>query len=196
MIALLTGNVMDKSLESAVVNAGGVGYEVFMTIPDLASLGPVGKSTTIHIHTYVREEALRLYGFRQRETKTTFTKLIGISGVGPKTALALLSGIDSETLAAAVEQRDIARLSKVPGIGKKTAERICIELKGKLTMLVSAPTTTAETINVDLVSALENLGYRRGRAEEVAQSLDPLVQEGLPLEELVREALSRLQKKP
>jgi Holliday junction DNA helicase RuvA len=145
----------------------------------------------------VREDAIKLFGFLDRAALGVFEKLIAISGVGPKTALALLSGIDAPALATAVEQSDVQTLTHVPGIGKKTAERLCLELKGKLKHISAEDKTStmAHTIDVELVSALESLGYKSARAEEVARSLAPSLQSGMGLEELVREALKRLQSK-
>ncbi len=194
MISLLTGTLIDKDLERAVIDAGGVGYEVLMPMPDLAGLGAVGQRTTVHVHTYVREDTLRLYGFRERSAKLVFEKLIAVSGVGPKLAIALLSGVDNAELALAVEAKDVARLSKVPGIGKKTAERLCLELRDKLAPPPGPATSTAELVSTDLVQALESLGYRPSQVEKVIASLDDLVKDGASLEELVREALNRMHK--
>ncbi|MFH1809145.1 MAG: Holliday junction branch migration protein RuvA [Pseudomonadota bacterium] len=193
MIALLSGVLVDKSLESAVVDAGGVGYELFMPLPDLAALGAVGNKITVHVHTHVREDALKLFGFRDRHHKQVFERLINVTGVGPKLALALLSGIDLDELGRAVATKDATRLSKIPGIGKKTAERLCLELQDKLEIPAGPATSVAEAIDLHLVAALESLGYKRLHAEDVARNLDAQVKAGTPLEDLVREALKRLQ---
>lgn len=199
MIGRLSGTVVEKSLESAVIDVGGVGYVVHMPMPDLAALGAVGTAVTIHVYTHVREDALRLFGFSERSAKALFERLIGVSGIGPKTALGLLSGIDPAALARAIQGDDLDALVRVPGVGKKTAERLCLELRDKLKSIIepaTADATTAETVDVELVSALESLGYKRNRAEDVAKGLQPLVRDGASLEVLVREALKRMQSKP
>lgn len=196
MIGWLSGVVRDKDLEHVVLDVQGVGYQVFMPIPDLARLGPVGSQAAIHVHTHVREESLRLFGFSERATRGLFEKLITVSGIGPKTALALLSGIDGQTLARAVDARDLTPLTRVPGIGKKTAERLCLELRDKLDAAPGLVETVADSVSIDLVNALESLGYRRARAEEVAASLADKVEANASLEELVRDALKQLHKKP
>jgi Holliday junction DNA helicase RuvA len=198
VIGRLSGTVSEKSLESAVIDVGGVGYVVHMPMPDLAALGAVGTAVTIHVYTHVREDAIRLFGFSERSAKALFEKLIGVSGIGPKTALGLLSGIDPAALARAIQGDDLNALVRVPGVGKKTAERLCLELRDKLKSVIepTAVATTAETVDVELVSALESLGYKRSRAEEVSKSLLPLVRDGATLEVLVREALKRLRSKP
>jgi len=193
VISLLTGKVVARDLERAVIDVGGVGYEVLMPMPDLAGLGAVGQQATVFVHTYVREDALRLYGFREATARQLFEQLIGVAGVGPKTALALLSGIDQGGFARAVEEHDVTRLTRVPGIGKKTAERLCLELRDKVAGAAAPARSPAEAVGHDLLSALEGLGYKRARAEEVARGLDDLVKEGTDLEVLVREALKRLQ---
>lgn len=192
MIRLLTGTLIDKDLEIAVIDVAGVGYEVAMPMPDLASLGALGDRCSVHVLTYVREDSLRLFGFKQPSGRAAFEKLIAVSGVGPKMALALLSGLDDGALARAIEDKDLARLSKIPGVGKKTAERLCLELRGKLQAPLGSAVTTSEAINGDLVRALESLGYRLQQAEQVAESLKDLVASGASLENLVREALRRM----
>jgi len=190
MIRLLTGAVIERDLERAVIDVGGVGYEVLMPMPDLARLG---QRASVHVFTYVREDALRLYGFCDRASREVFEQLIGVAGVGPKTALAVLSGIDLDALARALDERDVARLTRVPGIGKKTAERLCVELRDKITAPDgAAPLSPTEALGVDLLNALESLGYKRARAEEVAKGLGEMIEGGAGLETLVREALKRL----
>ncbi|MBN2358702.1 MAG: Holliday junction branch migration protein RuvA [Deltaproteobacteria bacterium] len=197
MIGRLSGTIVEKNLESAVIDAGGVGYAVLMPLTDLAALGAIGSEVTIHVYTHVREDALRLYGFSERSAKELFEKLIAVSGIGPKIALGLLSGLEPAALARAIQNNDVGSLARVPGVGKKTAERLCLELRDKLKSIIEPATAAGaiETIDIELVSALESLGYKRSRADEVAKSLLPLVHDGATLELLVREALKRLQSK-
>ena len=192
MIRLLTGELVDKDLESAIIDVKGVGYEVFMPMPDLASLGSVGQQCTVQVYTYVREDALRLFAFKQNSGRTAFAKLIAVSGIGPKMALALLSGLDDSELSQAVEDKDLGRLSKVPGVGKKTAERLCLELRGKLQQQPRLKSSLADTVHDDLVRALESLGYRLPQVEKVTASLKDMLDSGADLEVLVREALQRM----
>ena len=198
MIGRLSGSVVEKNLESAVIDVAGVGYVVHMPLQDLAALGAVGSAVTIHVYTHVREDAIRLFGFSERSAKALFEKLIGVSGIGPKSALGLLSGMEPTALARAIQSDDVDTLVRVPGVGKKTAERLCLELRDKLKNVIepTAIASTAETIDIELVSALESLGYKRSRAEDVSKSLLPLVRDGATLEVLVREALKRMQSKP
>ena len=170
MIARLAGTLLEKYPGRIVVDVGGVGYDVFVPLSTYYGIGEVGSPVTLQIHTHVREESLALFGFRTRREKDLFTRLICVSGVGPKTAVAILSGLETEDLLAAVRGRDAARLASVPGIGRKTAERIILDLADRLDTLEPAPGAAAPAgaagLRDDLVSALVNLGYNARVAGE------------------------------
>lgn len=198
MIRYLHGKVLFKDLRSVCIDTGGVGYLVFMTMPELAGLGDDGAEVQIHIHTHVREGALELFGFVEQQTLTVFERLISINGVGPKSALGILSGMDQEEFVSAVMAGDEKRLLKAPGIGKKTAARIILELQDKLKREgiasdASLPRATADSNAVnDLESALLNLGYRSTQVDKAIQSIQPQIQAGEALPALVREALKHV----
>jgi Holliday junction DNA helicase RuvA len=165
MIAHLRGKLLAKSPQSIIVEASGVGYEVAISIPTYTGLPAEGAEVSLHIYTHVREETLALYGFVSVEEKRLFEKLFSVSGIGPKLALTVLSGLSPERLVAAIRSQDHATLTRIPGIGKKTAERVVLELKDKLEGL--GPTVAAGAITPvaeDVVSALVNLGYQRPAA--------------------------------
>lgn len=177
MIAHLRGRLLSKTPQTAVVEAAGVGYEVAISIPTFTALPAEGNEVSLLIHTHVREDALALFGFMSKTEKRLFEKLLGISGIGPKLALTVLSGLPPERLVAAIHSQDHATLTRIPGVGKKTAERIVLELKDKLDEL--APTTIpgiATPVSEDVLSALVNLGYPRAVAQkgvEAAVARDP-----------------------
>lgn len=177
MIAHLRGRLLSKTPQAAVVEASGVGYEVAISIPTFTALPAEGNEVSLLIHTHVREDALALFGFMSKTEKRLFEKLLGISGIGPKLALTVLSGLPPERLVAAIHSQDHATLTRIPGVGKKTAERIVLELKDKLDEL--APTTfagIATPVSEDVLSALVNLGYPRAVAQkgvEAAVARDP-----------------------
>ncbi|HEU4403610.1 MAG TPA: Holliday junction branch migration protein RuvA, partial [Candidatus Polarisedimenticolia bacterium] len=135
MIARLSGTLLDKLPGLAVIDVAGVGYEVSIPLSTYYDLGEPGSRVELHIHTHVREDNLALFGFRTRREKELFARLIGVGGVGPKTAIAILSGLGTQDLVEAVRRRDIGRLSSIPGIGRKTAERIALELADRLESL-------------------------------------------------------------
>jgi holliday junction DNA helicase RuvA len=171
MIARLRGPILEKSPGRVVLECAGVGYEAAVSIPTFAALPESGHEVSLHIHTHVREDQLALYGFSSLDEKRLFEKLLSISGVGPKLALTILSGLEPERLIAAIRSGDHATLTRIPGVGKKTAERVTLELKDKLQALAAgAPITplpgTAGAVAEDVLSALENLGYPRIAAEK------------------------------
>ncbi len=183
MIGHLEGRLLDLQPGLAVVEAGGVGYEVRLPISCHTLL--VGRErASLFVHTHVREDQLSLYGFPTRRERDTFRLLLGVSGIGPRTALALLSGLTPDDLGAAVEAEQWRRLAAVPGIGKRTAERLIVELKGKL----AVPATAAASRREDAVSALVNLGYPARGAEEAVGDLLRSNPE-MELSELLRRAL-------
>lgn len=173
MIAYLRGRIFEKSPSRLVVDVGGVGYDVFVPLSTFYELGEVGSPVALRVHTHVREDALVLYGFATRLEQSVFERLIAIGGIGPKVALAVLSGIESAELVRAVEQGDVARLTAIPGVGKKTAERMVLELKDRLPR-VAASTAPGElpasALRDDLLSALINLGYHRPLAEKAVDA--------------------------
>jgi Holliday junction DNA helicase RuvA len=198
MIALLTGTIAHKSPDHIILDVNGVGYRVmipFSTYYELPEEGVV----SLHIHTSVREDAIQLYGFRTRLEKTFFQLLISVSGVGPKLARDILSNIQPAALAQALMLGDIHKLSTIPGIGKKTAERLILELKdkvGKLDCSVLPKTEArgipAENLLDDVASALMNLGYKEPQVRKALAGLD--ASGGLGVEELLKQALKILMK--
>jgi Holliday junction DNA helicase RuvA len=175
VIAHLRGRILEKQPHRIVVDAGGVGYDVFVPLSTFYGLGEPGSEIALRIHTHVREDALALYGFATRLEQDLFERLIGVSGIGPKLALAVLSGIEPSDLIHAIEQSDLARLTDIPGVGKKTAERIVLELKDRLPkVLIDASqgrvVADRPVLRDDLLSALTNLGYHRPLAERAVDS--------------------------
>ncbi len=164
MIAHLRGRLVEKDPSRVVVDVNGVGYEVFVPLTTFSVLPDRGSEVSIDIHTHVREDIIALYGFSSRRERTIFEKLMTISGIGPKLAVTILSGGSVEDLVSAIKRGDLARLTAIPGVGKKTAERIVVELKDKLQDFVAAaPDKSA--VEMDVLSALENLGYNRALGE-------------------------------
>jgi holliday junction DNA helicase RuvA len=176
MIAFLRGRVFDKHPNRIVVDVNGVGYELYVPLSTYYDVGDVGSDISLRVHTHVREDALQLFGFLTALEQLLFERLIAISGIGPKLAIAVLSGIDTRELVASVQRADVARLTRIPGIGKKTAERIVLELKDRLADVAASEADegveppTADRLRDDLVSALENLGYHRPLAEKAADA--------------------------
>jgi len=167
MIAHLRGKLLAKHPNQVVIEVGGVGYDVTITVPTFSDLPEAGAEVSLHIHTHVREDALALYGFLRASEKQLFEKLITVSGIGPKLAITILSGMPADEMVGAIRGNDVARLTRIPGIGKKTAERMVLELRDKLPAggtavpAISARSATEE----DVLSALVNLGYQRAAAE-------------------------------
>jgi len=176
MIAFLRGRVLDKQPNRIIVDVQGVGYELHVPLSTYYDVGDEGAEVSLRVYTHVREDALQLYGFLTDLERQVFERLIGISGIGPKLAIAVLSGLDSRELVTAVQRGDVARLVAIPGIGKKTAERIVLELRDRLSQLAvpaleSVPAGgVADRLRGDLVSALQNLGYHRAQADKAVES--------------------------
>ena len=172
MIAQLRGTLLEKAPSRLIVDVGGVGYDVQVPLSTFYVVGEPGVIVVLRIHTHVREDVIALYGFATPLEHDVFERLIAISGVGPKLALAVLSGIEPAELIKAVRVQDIARLTQIPGIGKKTAERICLELKDRLPTpsptsgQPAAATSAEDQLRTDLLSALLNLGYQRQAVEK------------------------------
>jgi Holliday junction DNA helicase RuvA len=179
MIAYLRGTILDKQPNLIIVDVQGVGYEVHVPLSTYYDVGDVGADVALRIHTHVREDALHLYGFLTPLEQQLFERLIGISGIGPKLAVAVLSGIEPGELVGAVQRHDVARLTGIPGIGRKTAERIVLELKDRLARLSLpdvdhvAAVPAGDRVRGDVLSALQNLGYHRPLAEKAVDSTLP-----------------------
>ena len=177
MIAHLRGRLAEKAPNRIIVDVAGVGYDVSVPLSTFYRLGDPGSELVLRIHTHVREDTLALYGFFTAIEQQIFERLIGVSGIGPKLALAVLSGIEPADLVRAVQRRDVARLTAIPGVGKKTAERICLELKDRLPSSIDIdPSAAADSgspadeLRRDLLSALLNLGYHRPLTEKAVDA--------------------------
>jgi Holliday junction DNA helicase RuvA len=198
MIALLTGQIVFKSIDHVIVEVGGVGYRLFIPLSSFYSLPEQG-TARFFVHTHVREDALLLYGFCTPEEKELFLLLLSVSGVGPKLALNILSHSPVSGLQEALADGDVKRLSSLPGIGKKTAERLILELKEKVGKLAppartrtTAPESKAATSFDDALSALINLGYKESQARKVLETLE--IPPGTNLEQVLKGALKLLLK--
>jgi len=176
VIAYLRGRLFEKHPNRIVIDVNGVGYDVFVPLSTFYGLGDPGSDIAVRIHTHVREDALTLYGFATRLEQELFERLIGVSGIGPKLALAVLSGIEPIELIRAIERGDVARLTAIPGVGKKTSERIVLELKDRLpraqvaAVAAGAGVPEAPALRDDVLSALVNLGYHRPLAEKAVDA--------------------------
>jgi Holliday junction DNA helicase RuvA len=192
VIARLSGVVLEKGPDHALLDVGGVGYRVQLSQASLGRLPPPGEKAALRIHTHVREDALQLFGFASEEEEAVFHELIGVKNVGPRAAQNILSGIEARELARAVADGDVARLTKVPGVGKKTAERLVVELKEKLLALAraAAPGRPGGGALEQLEQALLGLGYRAPQAQQAAEALRERA--GEPLDVLLRDALKLL----
>jgi Holliday junction DNA helicase RuvA len=199
MIALLTGRIAYKSPDHIILDVNGVGYRVLIPFSTYYELPEEGGTASLHIHTSVREDAIQLYGFRTRLEKSFFQLLISVTGVGPKLARDILSNIQPGPLALALGQSDIHKLSTIPGIGKKTAERLILELKDKVVKLDMSSLPTVEQREIpgddvmeDVVSALLNLGYKEPQVRRILGGLDAAG--GVSVELLLKQALKILMK--
>ena len=172
MIARLFGRVADKHPNRLVIDVSGVGYDVHVPLSTFYVAAEIGGEMALSIHTHVREDQLSLYGFATELELAMFERLIAVSGIGPKLALAVLSGIEPRDLAGAIQRQDLLRLTAIPGVGKKTAERMCVELRDRLPKAIDASAASpADSLRDDLVSALVNLGYHR---QSIDRALDKL----------------------
>lgn len=195
MIAHLRGRIFDKQPNRIVVDVAGVGYDIAVPLSTFYGLGEVGAEIALRIHTHVREDAFLLFGFATRLEQDLFERLISVSGIGPKLALAVLSGIEPTDLIKAIRRGDLARLTAIPGVGKKTSERIVLELKDRLPKgdHPAAPDSAsdqASSLNDDVLSALMNLGYHRPLAEKAVNAAS-MVKTG-DFEQTLRQALREL----
>lgn len=196
MIAHLRGKLLAKHPNQAIVETAGVGYDVTISVPTFSDLPALGAEVALHIHTHVREDLIALYGFLRPAEKLLFEKLITVSGIGPKLAITILSGMAADEMVSAIRGNDVARLTRIPGIGKKTAERMVLELRDKLPEAGPAATPPVSALSAteeDVLSALVNLGYQRAAAEK---ALAALAKDGAAksFDQMFRAVLSRLSK--
>jgi Holliday junction DNA helicase RuvA len=177
MIAFLRGRVLEKHPNRVIVDVGGIGYDVAVPLSTFYVAGEPGAEIALRVHTHVREDQLALFGFATPLELTVFERLIAVSGIGPKLALSVLSGIEPREFASAIQRGDVVRLTRIPGVGKKTAERIVVELRDRLPKAVEAAggvviaPEPADQLRDDLVSALTNLGYHRQAIDKVLQNV-------------------------
>jgi holliday junction DNA helicase RuvA len=198
MIAHLRGRLLEKHPNRVILDVQGVGYEAHVPLSTFYEMPDAGAEVALRIHTHVREDALALYGFATRLELQLFERLISVSGIGPKLALAVLSGIEPDELITAVKTSDVARLTAIPGVGKKTAERIGLELKDKLAAFVPAhdapsDARTGDSLKDDVLSALINLGYHRPLAERALEAALRAATDG-SFEKTLKQALRELAK--
>jgi Holliday junction DNA helicase RuvA len=197
MIAHLRGTLLAKHPNQAIVETHGVGYDVVISVPTFSELPATGQEVALHIHTHVREDALSLYGFLRLAEKHLFEKLLIVSGIGPKLAITILSGMPADEMVGAIRIGDLARLTRIPGIGKKTAERMVLELRDKLpptTGTAEASLVASTPTEEDVLSALVNLGYQRAAAEKALQVAARSITGAQSFDVLFREVLARLSK--
>jgi len=196
VIAFLRGRILDKQPNRLIVDVNGFGYDLSVPLSTFYGLGEPGAEVSLRVHTHVREDAIALFGFATRLEQDLFERLIAISGIGPKVALAVLSGIEPAELTRAIERADLARLTAIPGVGKKTAERIVLELKDRLPRVQAAPAAVgagcdAGALRDDVLSALVNLGYHRPLAEKAVESAVKTTPDG-NFERTLKQALREL----
>jgi len=172
VIAHIRGKLISKHPNQAIVEAAGVGYDVTISVPTFSELPQLGAEISLFIHTHVREDALALFGFLRAQEKQLFEKLLSVSGIGPKLAVTILSGMEAATMVAAIKGNNVAALTRIPGIGKKTAERMVLELRDKLDAFgIAAAVAVTSPVEEDVISALVNLGYQRPLAERALARL-------------------------
>ena len=187
MIGALRGTLHEKTPEYVIIDAGGVGYQVYLPLTSFYAVGELGDEVTLRIYTHVRDDALRLYGFLHTSEQRLFEQLISVAGIGPKLAVTILSGMETDVLIGAIADANIARLSTIPGVGKKTAERMALELKDKVAEFAPAAASAGPRgVRQDVLSALENLGYRPRDAERALDKVEDPAEE---FEELLRQTL-------
>jgi Holliday junction DNA helicase RuvA len=195
VIAHLSGTLRDKQLQRLIIDVGGVGYDVVVPLSTMYAIGDTGSTVNLRIHTHVREDALQLFGFATVLEQGLFERLISVSGIGPKVALSILSGIEPAELMRAIRSSDVARLTRIPGVGKKTAERVVLELKDRLPQPAAAEPAAAphpdDDVRADLLSALVNLGYHRASVEKTVDKVLHAA-ENRSFEALLRETLKLL----
>ncbi|HRH43933.1 MAG TPA: Holliday junction branch migration protein RuvA [Pyrinomonadaceae bacterium] len=203
MIAYLSGKLLEKDANVVIIDVNGVGYEVSIPLSTFYELGEIGEVVSLRVQTIVREDAFQLFGFKTVREKELFLLLISVSGIGPKSAITALSGMSADEIISAIRTNNLARLNAIPGVGKKTAERIVIELRDKITKLSAIageemksegiPMSSGDVVMDDAISALTNLGYQRAAAEK---ALNQAMQEGteMSVQKLLRRSLQLLAK--
>ncbi len=202
MIAYLSGKLLEKQANTALVDVGGVGYEVSIPLSTFYELGEIGSDVQLRIYTYVREDAIQLFGFKTLRERDLYLRLISVQGIGAKSGITMLSGMSADEIITAIRSNDLARLTSIPGVGRKTAERLVIELRDKVGDMapdgspLDASSRTAlpvDTVFDDALSALINLGYQRAAAEK---ALNQAAQEGteISVQKLLRRGLQILAK--
>lgn len=202
MIAYLSGRLLEKHANTAIVDVGGVGYEVSIPLTTFYELGDVGSDVSLRIYTHVREDAIQLFGFKTLRERELYLKLISVQGIGPKSGIAMLSGMNADEIIMAIRTNDLARLKSIPGVGLKTAERLVIELRDKVGEMSEAGATfdpasrvglPADAVFEDALSALINLGYQRNLADKALQQA---ASEGteMSVQKLLRRSLQMLAK--
>ncbi len=203
MIAYLSGKLFEKEANLIIVDVGGVGYEVIIPLSTFYDLGEIGEDVSLRIYTHVREDVFQLFGFKNVRERELFLLLISVSGIGPKSAITALSGMSADEIIGAIRQNNLARLNSIPGVGKKTAERLVIELRDKIAKLSALsseemkaegiPQTSGDDVYDDAISALVNLGYHVNSAEK---ALKQAMQEGteMSVQKLLRRSLQLLAK--
>jgi len=194
MIAFLKGNIIQKTSNKVILDVGGVGYCAFIPLSTYLKLGEPNSQAELYIYMHVTDNTLALYGFHSQEEKELFLKLIGISGIGPKIALNVLSGIETADLKEAIQNSDVARISLIPGIGKKTAIRIAIELQEKLEKKEEILAAPGYKEREDLMSALMNLGFKRKEVEKIVDDTIKTYTIKAGFDHLIKESLKRLAK--
>lgn len=211
MIAHLSGTLLSKQATSVILDVGGVGYEITIPVSTFYELADAGSTVQLRIYTHVREDALQLYGFKTARERELFTRLISVSGIGPKLGITLLSGMSADEMIASIRTNNLARLTLIPGVGRKTAERLVMELRDKVASLSSAeleeelgaktaagaPLPTEDSMRSDVLSALLNLGYQRSSAEKaVSSAFDEGTDESgeISVELILRRSLRKLAK--
>ncbi len=201
MIASITGRLRRKATDYLIVDVAGIGYQVQVPLSTYYSIPDDGEEVSLYIHTHLREDSLSLFGFLTQEEKDMFLLLMGVSGIGPKLALAILSSLSVTDIAHAIHASDDSRLRTIPGVGKKTAARMVLELRDKIKLItpepasVQSPTTMAVSNDIeDAVSALVNLGYKKPQAQEALKKVHDR-RPGLAVEELIRDALQILMRR-
>lgn len=202
MIANISGRLIRKTTESIVIDVGGVGYELFIPLSTFYILPDINEPASLKVYTHVREDAIQLFGFLTQEERDVFGLLISVSGVGPKLARNILSGIAVGDLVAAIGSSDNKKLSSIPGIGGKSAERLILELRDKIKTIVlkgvpeqREAACESDPLAADVASALENLGYKPAQAEEAVKKAKNGLPEGASFESLLKEALKHLSKR-
>ena len=200
MIGFLSGKILEKDANTVIVDVGGVGYEVTIPLSTFYELGEIGSDVSLRIFTHVREDALQLFGFKTARERDLYLKLISVQGIGAKSGITMLSGMSADEIVAAIRTNNIARLTSIPGVGRKTAERLVVELRDKIAELSvgaaagsSAPAASTDAVFDDALSALVNLGYQRNAAEKALQESAKDGTE-LTVQKLLRSALQRLAK--